>query len=118
MSDTASLTARNEIVRKVVALLAAKNYRELEILSAGIRLTADQIEYAVRDYGRTIIPLPSDGVMLIDYVAIQGAHPPAWSVFVPLFTQEEGRSDLSVDLTLKKSELGSLAIELNDVRVL
>jgi hypothetical protein len=118
MSDAACLTARNEAVRKVVILLAAKNYRDLELLTASIRLTSEQIESAVRGYGRTIIPLPSNGVGLIDYVAIQNARSPAWSVYVPLFTQEEGRSDLSVDLTLIETEPSSFAIELNDLRVL
>lgn len=118
MSDATSLIARNEVVRKVIEFLAARNYRDLELLTASIRLTSEQIESAVRGYGCTVIPLPSDGVGLIDYVAIQDARPPAWSVYVPLFTQEEGRSDLSVDLTLIETEPSSFAIELNDLRVL
>ncbi|MDO9197120.1 hypothetical protein [Rhodoferax sp.] len=55
---------------------------------------------------------------LIDYVPIQDAKPAAWSVYVPLFTQEEGRSDLTIDLTLVESEPGLFEIELNGLRVL
>lgn len=113
-----SVAARNETVRKVIELLAARQYRELEALSRGIRLTAEQIESAVREYGRTVIPLPSSGVALIDYVSIQNANPAAWSAYVPLFTQEEGRSDLTIDLTLVESGTDLFEVELNDLRVL
>lgn len=118
MSDVTSLPARNKVVGNVVALLAARNYVGLQHLSAGVRLTSEQIESAVRDYGRTIVPLPSEAFALIDYVAVKNARPPAWSAYVPLFTQEEGRSDLSINLTLIESESGRFAIELNDLRVL
>ena len=112
------LASRNEVVRNVIALLAAKKYVELQRLSGGVRLLSVQIESAVRNYGRTVVPLPNDALSLIDYVAVKNSHPSAWSVYVPLFTQEEGRSDLSIDLTLIESESGSFSIELNDLRVL
>jgi len=55
---------------------------------------------------------------LVDYVRIANATPAAWSVIVPLFSWEEGRSDLSLELTLRADGHGDFAVELDSLHVL
>jgi len=87
-------------------------------MCSGSRITAEEVEAAVRTYGRTIATLPEEGLRLIDSVEIQNRECPAWSVVVPLFTREEGLSDLSLELTLTETHAGVVSIELDDLRVL
>ncbi|WP_162932203.1 DUF7668 domain-containing protein [Solimonas sp. K1W22B-7] len=110
--------ARDRVISELLALLAAGQYVRLQELSAGIRISAAQIEQAVVQYGRTIVPLPENAVELIDYIEINGSRPKAWSVCSPVFTREEGQSDLFLELTLIESALDSYRIELDGLHVL
>ena len=49
--------------------------------------------------------------------ATQGVKPPRWSVRMDLWTAEEGRSDLSLELTIIESGRG-YTVELDDIHVL
>ena len=101
-------------VREVVELLARGEYAALERLTGGVRLTADEMATAVAEYGRTlIVPLP--GAAPLDVVPHRDGG--GWSVDVPLWTAEEGRSDLTLQLTVVK-EVSAPRIEVDDIHVL
>ena len=106
------------VVRDVVAQLAARRYADLERRTHGVRLSARELAGAVRDYGRRIIPPPDGAELLVDVVPITAAEPPAWSVNVPLWTAEEGRSDLTLELTVRTGPDGEYAVEIDDLHVL
>lgn len=48
-----------QAVREIVQLLAEGRYAEVESLTNGIRLKADNISEAIHDYGRQLV-LPPD----------------------------------------------------------
>ena len=102
----------------VLTLLAAQQYDRLQILCGGVRLSALELQRAVAEYGRTLIPPPTEAAGLIDYVEILDSQPRAWSVRVPVFTREEGRSDLTLELTLCEAEAGGYLFELDGLHVL
>jgi hypothetical protein len=104
-------------VRQVVELLVARKYAELESLTNGVRLSATDIAAAIAGYGRQLVSLPNDAFSLMDVVKVKGAEPPKWSIVMPLWTQEEGRSDLSIELTVIERD-NRFAIELDDIHVL
>ena len=104
-------------VREVLALLAEKRYPELESLTCGVRMKADDISTAVADYGRTIIAPPYEAFQLMDVVEVKSTVPPRWSITVPVWTKEEGRSDLSVELTVIEDG-DAFRVELDDIHVL
>lgn len=104
-------------VREILTLLAQRRYTELEALTHGIRLRAPEISQAVANYGRTIVVPPIDAFQFMDVVAVETANPPRWSITMPIWTEEEGRSDLSVELTVIE-EGGALRVELDDIHVL
>jgi hypothetical protein len=111
------LKARHAVVRRVVDLLASRDYATLGRISKGVRLSATHLADAIREYGVALVPLPPNADALVDYVQIEGAAPPAWSVVVPLFSREEGRSDLSLELTLKADGHGGFFVELDELHV-
>jgi hypothetical protein len=113
-----TITEHSEPIRRIVALLAEQRYEDVEQLCPGSRVGAQQLKAAVAEYGRTIVPLPQEGISLIDSIPIQNAQPSVWSVVVPLFTREEGRSDLSLELTVTQLQEGSVDIQVDGLHVL
>jgi hypothetical protein len=106
-----------EPVYQVIALLVAGKYAELETLTHGVRLKAKDIATAVADHGKRLVSPPDDGFKLMNVVEVKNARPRQWSIATPLWTQEEGRSDLTVELTLIERQ-NSFVIELDDLHVL
>jgi hypothetical protein len=50
-------------------------------------------------------------------VEVKNAQPKKWSIAMPLWTHEEGRSDLTMEMTIIEKANG-FAIELDDLHVL
>lgn len=101
----------------MIELLVKQKYSELESLTKGIRLSAQDMMQAIAAYkGKLVIP-PDDSYKLMDAIGVKNAEPPKWSIVMPLWTEEEGRSDLSVELTVVKETTG-FRIELDDIHVL
>ena len=116
MSTTISLFVF-DAVRQVLELLVAKKYQELEVRTAGVRLSAREISNAVAEYGATLVRPPDDAVKALDAIRIQGSDPEAWSVRFDLWTKQEGASDLSMELTIKKGNPEPV-IEFDNLHVL
>jgi hypothetical protein len=53
----------------------------------------------------------------MDVVEVRGAKLPQFSICMPLWTQEEGRSDLTLELTVKVLNK-IMEVELDDIHVL
>lgn len=114
----ATRAAQCEHIAKLVAYLAAGEFDQALQQAPSSRVKAKDLERAISEYGRRLVPLPPEGLRLIDYVEVQGGSSPCWSVVVPLFTEEEGRSDLSLELTIQEQPSGVHMIEIDDVHVL
>jgi hypothetical protein len=106
-------------VSKVVDLLVAGDYRELIRLAGADRYSAANIgglEDVVRQYGCALVKPPNDAARYMSVVKVALPEPPGYSVDMPLWTAEEGRSDLEVRLTLIERD-GGMAIEFDDLLV-
>ena len=108
---------RKELIRQVLALLVAGKYTELETLTHGTRLNAKEMATAVADYRRKLVMPPEDGFGLMNEVEVKDVRPKRWSIAMPVWTQEEGRSDLTVEMTVIEQKNG-FSVELNDIHVL
>jgi hypothetical protein len=104
-------------VKSLIKLLVDGQYSQVETLTNGVRLPADQIRNAIIQYGRRLIEPPSEAYGLMDVIAIHATEARKWSVEMPLWTAEEGRSDLSIELTLIENN-GIFTIELDGIHVL
>ncbi len=103
-------------VRRLVEDLAAGRYAEIAADGRAGRLAEAELRTAVEAYGRTLVPLPADGELTVD-IYEQTSHPEAVALDVPLWTQEEGRSDLTLSLTaIKQGE--TYTVEVDDLHVL
>jgi hypothetical protein len=80
------------------------------------RLTCDDLRTVIYQYGRKLISPPAGVYDELDLVKVKGAALPTWSVRVPLWTQEEGRSDMTLELTIEVRD-GVPIVELVDLRV-
>jgi hypothetical protein len=98
--------------------LAEQDYDGFCGLARITRIAARDVGRVVREYGRSLAPLPIAAFQSVDVVPISGSDPQRWSVVVPLWSQEEGRSDLSLELTVEHSLAGTYPIEVDDLHVL
>jgi hypothetical protein len=104
-------------VRELVQLLVACQYEEIARLTHRERLDSKSIENAIREYGRKLIMPPPEKFDQLDVVEVRNGGEPRWSVRMPLWTQEEGSSDLSIELTVIKRK-NEYVVELDDIHVL
>jgi hypothetical protein len=104
-------------VARVIALLAARRYEDLELLTKGTRLSAAEMERAIKEYGRELVQPPDDVWRLSDAVEVRNSQPRRWSIDIPLWTREEGRSDLTLEMTVIERQ-GGYIVELDGIHVL
>jgi hypothetical protein len=103
-------------VRELVEQLARKDYEGLIARCATSRLTSDDLRNVVQEYGRTPISPPPNAYQNLDAIEVDGTAVPTWSVRAPLWTKEEGRSDLELQMTIVLRD-GSPSVELDDLLV-
>ncbi len=106
-----------EIVRAVVNRLANGDFDGATTACSISRLTAEDLRQVVHDYGRTFVEPPENAYRNLDAVAVQGSALPTWSVRAPLWSREEGRSDLTLELTIVRDG-DRWDVELDDLHVL
>jgi hypothetical protein len=76
------------------------------------------LERVVREYGRHLVPLPLAAFQAIDVVSVADSYPQRWSVVIPLWSKEEGPSDLSLELTIEDSPEPEYRVDIDDLHVL
>jgi hypothetical protein len=103
-------------VRRLIEDLAAGRYAEIAADGRAGRLTEAELRTAIEQYGRTLVPFPADGEMLVN-IYEQTSQLDAVTLDVPLWTREEGRSDLTLSVTaIKRGE--NYTVEVDDLHVL
>ena len=103
-------------VHEIVALLVQGEYDEIEARTMGRRLSSRHLRAAVEEYGRRL-QMPPENKLSMDVIQVEGRRTPTWSVRIDLWTYEEGRSDLSLELTVEELEQGC-RIEVDNLHVL
>ena len=96
-----------DTVRRLVEMLVAGDYDSIEEATRGRRLTAEQLQ------------MPPQVVFdNLDVNEIEGAIPRAAWVLVDLWTVEEGRSDLTLEIRLTETGGELYDIEIDNLHVL
>ena len=103
-------------VKEVVDLLVAREYDRVVQITGGFHLSSEDMARAVKDYGRTLQTLPADAYDRLDVIQVRNVSVPTWSVRVDLWSEEEGRSDLSAEMTVIQDG-DSMRVELDDIHV-
>lgn len=86
--------------RPVVELLVRGDYDAVLRRCPESPLTAAHLREAIEEYGRTLIIPPDGAYDGLESVRVTVEELPTWAVMVPLWTKEEGRSDLTLELTM------------------
>jgi hypothetical protein len=107
-----------DTVHHLVETLVAGDYDGLEEATRGRRLTAEQLRQAVEEYGRELQMPPEVVFDNLDVYEIEGAISRAWWVLVDLWTVEEGRSDLTLEIRLTETGGELYYIDINNLHVL
>jgi len=104
-------------LRFILNLFVLGDYDALEKISNGVRLTAEEMKSAIREFGGTISMPPDNAFKDLDIIEIVGTEPQAWSVRFDLWT-DKGISDLTLELTLIDSANDLLKIEIDNIHVM
>jgi len=102
-------------LRRLVDDLAHSRWDTIQSDGRAGRLTAAELRRAVADYGRSLTPLPAE--FPVDAYEIDGS-PDSWAVDLPLWTTEEGQSDLTLQVTVQATDAGGVSLSVDDLHVL
>jgi len=80
-------------------------------------MKAGEWRRGVEEYGKKLILPPPEDLDTADVVSLRGSEDSAWSVWYRLWTEEEGKSDLSVELTVRSIGGDDMNVTLDDLRV-
>jgi hypothetical protein len=105
-------------VARVDALLHAGHYSELERLSSGVRLTAEEMKAAIEDYPEELVLRPTYDLEEGSVVYVSGSAPAAWSVYLHLWRKKGGRSDLTAELTVLDTDSGLYRVQIDSIHAL
>ncbi len=105
------------LAHELIGELAVGNYDGLVRRCTSSRLTSDDLRTVIADYGRRLVSPPANAYQKIDAVRVANSAIPTWSVRIPVWTVEEGRSDLTLEFTVAFSD-GHALVQLDDLHVL
>lgn len=106
-----------EPIERIVADLAEARFALLERDGRAGRLSADELGRALAAYGRTLVPLPDGWERSVEVYASHGSQA-VRSLDLTLWTAEEGRSDLTLQLEVRLANDGTAVVAIEDLRVL
>lgn len=113
--DSALYTA----IRTTLGILVNGEYDTLAAMTSGRRLSGAEIRDAVRSYGRTLVSPPGDGLPDdLELLDVEGNGPRRVTATMSLYTAEEGRSDLSLELLLTEVAAGLWTVQIDNIHVL
>lgn len=118
MRHDEGMTSVEVSVRVIVDLLVRGDYEAVERITQSFRMSAAEIDEAISEYGRTLIaPDPQAWWPQVTVTPVT-SEPGKVHVAAPLWTKEEGRSDLTVELWLTEFAPGLLSPGLLNIHVL
>jgi hypothetical protein len=85
---------------EIMGYLVRGEYDSAVSACVNSRLTAEGLHNVIANYGRTLTFPPANAYENLDAVRVSKASNPTWTVDLPLWTIEEGRSDLTLQLTI------------------
>jgi len=103
-------------ILQLVADLVSGNYDAIDRDGRVGRLTRDALARVVSEYGRTLTPVPRAALRDAAVYAVS-AEPGKFKIDVDLWTREEGRSDLTLSLTVEERPAG-VVVTIDDLHVL
>ena len=107
-------------VRTAVDLLVRGEFQALECLDQSDRVSAAKAQAAVLDYGRELAPPDNVWWDSVSITQVNDQPTRTFHVAAPLWTTEEGRSDLTLEMRLVelRPPTGVYELHIEDLHVL
>lgn len=112
MTDSLDLIPFEATITALVRLISQGDYEAIAANGQAGRVGAEGIKRAVEAYPCTVIPLPSEAFELAEIYRIDETR---LDIYLPLWTHEEGRSDLTLCLSCHTTST-DIRVEVNDLR--
>ena len=104
-----------QAIQNLAEIIVAGDWAKLEADGRIGRLTASEGRSAVAQYGRSLTDLPDEAYRLAAIYELDDGS--GWAIELPLWTKEEGRSDLTLSLTATRVGTGYRLV-IDDLHVL
>lgn len=105
-------------IRIIIGLLVEGSYDVVEAMTRSRRLSSNTLRSIIKTYGQTLVMTPDENIRAIDVVTVTGSSPVELLAAVDLWTEQDGRSDLTLELRLTDLYSGAYDIEIMDLHVL
>lgn len=108
----ASIEEYKKRIQEFIYCLVRKDYQAVNNLMLANSVPIQDIRRVIEEYGCTIIPLP---VKAFDLALSYQISDKQVDIYIPLWSEEEGQSDLTLSLSCFKNEN---KIKINDLEIL
>jgi hypothetical protein len=98
-------------------LLAQRDYKGFCGYARSSRHWPGDMSRVVQRYRRTIVPLPTGAYLELNLEAISKSNPQQWSLRGPVWTKEDSRSNLSLEITLQNTTGNIYTGGINDLYI-
>ncbi|WP_264847616.1 DUF7668 domain-containing protein [Capnocytophaga catalasegens] len=103
------------IIKEIVYNISVNNYEAIKLNRQNGRVDIDDLRRVIKKYGSIIVPLPDEAFTKAEIYDVKDEN--RLDVYIPLWTKEEGRSDLTLSVSCYiTNEMAK--VEINDLRVL
>ncbi|WP_273168864.1 DUF7668 domain-containing protein [Actinomyces israelii] len=103
-----------EPLRRCMDLLAARSWEALEQAAPDSRSAWSDVDRVLEEYGRTYLPVPQDFTRLVYCIRTRDG---SYFLECPMWTVQEGRSDLEAQWKATQHPDGSWNLNLQDILV-
>lgn len=104
------------LLTSIVAAIVNRQFDALEVRGLLKRVSAMELQEALDDYGGKFVEPPESAWRKVD-VYVRERHL-EWSFDINLWTEEEGRSELVLQVQVNKTPSGALEATIEDLLVL
>ena len=105
--------------KAVVDLLGAlgrSDFAAVQQMTGGVRFSADSLRATIKRFGKTPAEPPGNIASHFNTRPVPMTQEPTWSIGVPLWTKEEGRSEIEIRVRVVEAAAG-VKVMLDAVRV-
>jgi hypothetical protein len=85
------------IIKEIVYNISMNNYEAIKVNRQNGRVDIDDLKRVIAEYGCTIVLLPDEAFTKAEIYDVKDEN--RLDVYIPLWTEEEGRSDLTLSLS-------------------
>ena len=103
------------LIKEIVCNISINDYDTINAKKQNGRVDTNDLKRVIIEYGCTVIPLPDEAFYKAEVYYIKDDN--RLDVYIPLWTKEEGRSDLTLSLSCYDIN-GIPKVEINDLKVL